>query len=251
MNLIKAIRLKQKKGLVPVIAEIKRRIPKLAKERSLERDLRDAGVFARLYSEGGAVGISLVAEKKHFGGQPEIDIPSVLGSVKLPLLIKDFIFDKEKVDFYVKLISKIGKKELSRVTMVLISHRIKMNVEELARYIYKQGISVLIETRGIDDLKFITLPERIPLMIGINNKNIDELETDKDKVKLTKKLMSDYRGIIGKTIFISESGHRRSRDVRISIEAGADAVLVGTAFMQAEDPTDIVGNFVNALRKES
>ena len=171
--------------------------------------------------------------------------------VELPLLIKDFIFDKRKVDFYVKLVSQVGKEALSRTTLLLISHKAKVKVEELTRYIFEQGMSVLIETRGIDDLKSITFQKRTQLMIGINNKNIDELEMNKEKVKLTKKLMSDYRGVIGKTIFISESGHRGPSDVKTSIEAGADAVLAGTAFMQAEDPTDAVKGFVNALKKES
>jgi indole-3-glycerol phosphate synthase len=245
MTLVQSIQQKKEANVVPIIADIKRLIPKLVAERGIVPDKRDAGMLSRLFYLGGAAGISLVTERNHFGGQSEIDIPAVLNSVPLPLLIKDFILNKSTIDFYIKL---VGEGALARVTLLLHAHLLQGNLKNMLQHIHKRGMLALIETRGVDDLRYLKTLDDVPELVGINNKDIDDLERDKDKLRISREMVNEYRQVIKGSILISESAHRTSKDVRYSIEAGADAVLVGTAFMLSPQPTVTVSSFVNTLK---
>lgn len=250
MNLAESI-LKAKGRLeAPIIAEIKRIIPKLADEEGRPKDERSAARLAQMYQEGGASGISLVTETKYFGGQPEEDIPAVLQSTSLPLLIKDFILDEEKVNFYVELVSKSGKDYLGRVTLLLTAHWLGDRLPAMLNYVHSKGMLALVETRKPEDLGYLDSLSQSPKLVGINNKNIDELEKGGDRVKLTPGLANQYRTLLSDCLLISQSAYQRPEEVRRSIEAGADAILVGTAFMVAKKPVKTVASFVHALEKE-
>ena len=248
-DLPKAIETAKLKNIVPVIAEIKRLIPKYVEEKGMKKDLRDAGKLAVAYERGGAAAISVVTEKLFFGGQPTIDIPKILGSVSLPLLIKDFIKDESGVDYYRRIVGKINKHYIPRVTLLLDCERVKMNLMRLINYTLSNGFGVLAQTRRFEDLGRISFPEDGCLIIGYNNKDISILEKENNKVNLTKSLVRDYRLLIGKNILISESGHESCRDIKRSILAGVDAVLVGTAFMLAKNPMRVVHDFVHAYSR--
>jgi len=247
VNLAESILLAKGRREAPIIAEIKRTIPKLADEEGRPKDERDAAGLARMYQEGGAIGISLVTEAKYFGGQPEEDIPAVLQSTSLPLLVKDFILDEEKVDFYVELVSRLGKSYLGRVTLLLTVHWLGDRLPAMLSYVHSKGMLALVETRKPEDLGYLSSFSQSPRLIGINNKNIDELEKGEDRVRLTPELVSQYRKLLNDCLLISQSAHQRPEDVRCSIEAGADAVLVGTAFMVSKEPAKTVASFVHAL----
>ena len=247
MNLAESILKAKGGGEVPIIAEIKRVIPKLAEEEERPKDKRDAAWLSHMYQKGGAAGISLVTEAKYFGGQPEEDIPAVLRSTSLPLLIKDFILDEERIDFYVELIRRAGKEQLGRVTLLLTAHWLDSRLPAMLSYIHSKGMLALVETRKPDDLSYLGNYPRSPRLVGINNKDIDELEKGEDRVRLTPELVSRYRERLSDCLLISQSAHRRSMDIRRSIKAGADAILVGTAFMVSKKPTKTVASFVHAL----
>lgn len=251
MTLVESIIQARQKGVVPVIAEIKRVIPKLAAERGRGRDERDAAYLARCYQEGGAAGISLVTEKKHFGGQPEEDVPAVLRATFLPLLIKDFILDRARVDFYADLVASVDPGFIRRVTLLLIAHKLGNNLPFLFQYIRERGMLALVETREPADLDHLRGVSPPPQLIGINNKNIDELEMGDDLVQVTPEMIACYRQVVGKAIIISESAHRQAADVRRSFAAGADAILAGTAFLVSDYPAVTVANFVRAGEETS
>lgn len=243
MNLRESIVRQKQMARVPVIAEIKRRIPKLGNK---EPDRRDAGILARLYEAGGAAGISVVAEAEHFGGCPEYDIPAVLEATALPVLIKDFILDTATVDYYAKLISSSSSAFLKRVTLLIISHLAGDQAANLIEQVHCYGMLALVETRGLEDLPYISGLRHPPTLIGMNNKVIDMLEMDDNGVRLNSAMVSEYRKLGDHIVLISESAHLSPVDVRKSMEAGADAVLAGTAFMQARDPAVMVAQFVHA-----
>jgi indole-3-glycerol phosphate synthase len=236
--------------VAPIIAEVKRIIPKLADEEARPKDERSAAILAGMYQEGGAIGISLVTEAKHFGGQPEEDVPAVLQNTSIPLLIKDFILDEEKVDFYAKLVYKSGKDCLSRVALLLTAHWLGNRLPVMLRYIHSQSMLALVETRTPEDLQYLGHLKETTRLVGINNKNIDELEKGEDRLRLTLELVNRYRAVVGDCLLISESAHRRPEDVRRSIVAGADAILVGTPFMLSKQPARTVASFAHALESE-
>lgn len=242
MNLKQSINYSRAKGVVPIIAEIKRIIPKLAEE--IGRDKRDAAFLAGCYEQGGAAGISLVTEERYFGGQPEIDIPAVLRSTSLPLLIKDFVLDQERINFFMHLIQRVDRACLERVSLLLIAHMVGEDLPALLQHVHDCGMMALVETRYPGDLQYLGKQEPLPQLFGINNKNIDELEIGDDVIRVNPGMIDNYRKEVGDAIIISQSAHRTPADVRCSLTAGADAVLVGTAIMLADDPRSAVTSFI-------
>ena len=67
-------------------------------------------------------------------------------------------------------------------------------------------------------------------MIGINNRNLDDLSVD---VATTLELMPDVPA--GKTV-VAESGYDHREQIEELERVGVDAVLVGEALMRAGDP---------------
>lgn len=245
MNLIESIQNAKRQETLPIIAEVKRLIPKLAAEQGQLADTRDAGQLARLYEGGGAAAISLVAERPNFGGRPELDVPAVLQATSLPLLIKDFILDEWAVDYYADLVRRSADGNLARVALLLIAHKLEDRLPALLDCVRGTGFLALVETRHPADLDYLSGSVQPPRLIGLNNKNIDDLEKGPDLIRLTPPLIAEYRRRANQSLLISESAHSRPADAARSIAMGADAVLVGTAFMLAADPAEAVRQFVH------
>ncbi|KAF7963302.1 hypothetical protein AWV80_10950 [Cupriavidus sp. UYMU48A] len=80
-------------------------------------------------------------------------------------------------------------------------------------------------------------------MIGINNRSIKDLEVDGGTVSHTEHLAPLVpRGVL----LISESSMLSPDEVSRAWIAGADAVLVGTAFAKSADLTSTLKAFLNA-----
>ncbi len=246
MNLAQSLNKAKTAGIVPVIAEIKRLIPKLAEETHRPRDERDAGLLAKNYELGGAAGISLVTERRFFGGDPQKDIPAVLQATALPLLIKDFIFDETGVDHYARLVDSADNSQRSRITMLLIAHQLKDKLPAVLEHVQNYGMEALVETRGAKDFPYLKQLAGKINMVGINNKDIDDLERGKDAMRLTSETAAACRQVSGNALIVSQSAHRSTKDVLFSLANGADAVLVGTAFMLSSQPAETVASFVMA-----
>lgn len=245
MKLDIAIKQKQEQGLVPIIAEIKRCTPVVSKKN--KKDMRSAKLLAKAYEKGGACAVSIVCEKKYFGGQPELDIPDVLNTTTLPVLIKDFILEKEQVDRY-RYICSMSKRNLhEQICILLISHVLKDRLLTLARYSSESNMTPVIEIEKLSDLHYLqSLPPGTFLM-GFNNRDIHVLEARRNKTELSRQLILNIKKI-HRELLISESGHRTAEDVFRSIYAGADAVLIGRAIMEADNPTEKIRSLVFAQK---
>ncbi|MEM4189946.1 MAG: hypothetical protein QW544_05480, partial [Candidatus Caldarchaeum sp.] len=77
----------------PIIAEIKPSSPSMGKLRNVENVVEVAGQIER----GGAVGISVLTEPKHFNGSLKL-LTTVRQKTKLPLLMKDIIVDPVQIN---------------------------------------------------------------------------------------------------------------------------------------------------------
>src|SRR5690554_6711638 len=77
-----------------VISEIKFSSPSAGPIR--QRKAGDAVRIAGAYSEGGAAAISVLADRRGFGGSP-LDVRRVAGAVDRPVLYKEFVLDELQV----------------------------------------------------------------------------------------------------------------------------------------------------------
>jgi indole-3-glycerol phosphate synthase len=229
MKLTSAIRAAKENNKVPLIAEIKVYSPK-------DGDLlkgRDPGEIIFQYEKGGACAISVVTEPEHFKGNVDI-IKKIRKKTRLPVFRKDFIKKPEQIDET----KKIG----ANAVLLTVSMLSKEKLKELNEYAHQLELETVVEIHNEDDLE--KLNDIHPDIVGINNKDILMLEKGRDQIQPTLDLIAKVRNF---PIVLSESGMRSLKDIRIVIEAGADAVLMGTALLQAGNITDFVEEIVHII----
>ncbi len=207
-----------------VIAEIKVYSPKYG---DLLRN-RDVIDILEVYERCRCAGISYITEKNYFRGDFEI-FRRICRNSELPVLRKDFIVTKEEIE-------KTAEAEGSAV--LLIARILKENTAEFVDYSIDHGLESIVEVHSIGDIDY-ALESKTPI-IGINNRDIAILEKDDGSVKVTEKLAPLINSHATK---ISESGIQTKRDVEMALEY-VDAILVGTAFMRAENIEKKVMEFV-------
>lgn len=200
---------------VNLIAEIKKKSPSSRKNFFRKLDL--AGI-ANIYKAEGAKAISVLTDKKFFGGNV-LHINEVKRVVDLPVLRKDFIIDEYQ----------IYESRYFGADAILLIARI-LSVEEMKSFAHlatRINMDVITEVHDENDLEKALLSGAG--IIGINNR---DLETFKVSIENTLRLIPMVpKGIV----IISESGISTNDDIRRVREAGAKAVLIGGALLGAED----------------
>lgn len=222
---IEALKARGGQGYFPVIPDIKCRSPK---EGDLLRG-RNPLEIATLLKTAGAPVLSVVTESVHFGGSLQL-LSDIVRETGLPVLRKDFIKDKE--DLYET--KKAGAGAILLISSMLEENRLK----ELYREALQIGLEPLVEAHQEEEL---LLAEALGArLVGINNRNILDLEKDDGTVSSTRLLAAHKPS---GSFLISESGIRTEQDVLSARAAGADAALVGTALWMAEDMAATYGFF--------
>jgi indole-3-glycerol phosphate synthase len=224
----------KKAGKRPIIAEVKRRGLKAGEEK-VEIESADA---ANQMEKAGACAISVLTDEA-FSGRLE-DLKTVKLSVDLPVLRKDFIFD----DFQVYESYAFGANAILLIARFLSAARLN----ELAKKASSLGMEALIEIDSeskdkIFDADLDLTEISSASLIGINNRDLNTFEVnlatfEKIAPVVKPRLPADVP-------LVAMSGINSKEDARRMFEAGADALLVGTSIMNAEDIEDKVRNLVN------
>jgi indole-3-glycerol phosphate synthase len=171
------------------------------------------------YERGGAAALSVLTDERHFGGSLE-DLRAAREACDLPILRKDFI-----VDSY-----QLYEAALNGADAVLLIVRALEDRELAELYEAARGLDLdcLVEVHDEPELeRALALDADV---IGINNRNLDEGEVN---IATTYELMPDVPA--GKTV-VAESGISARSELEELERVGVDAVLIGSALMQAEDP---------------
>ena len=207
---------KEKAG-IPIIPDIKFISPK---DGDLMRG-RDPEEIALLLEALGAPALSVVTEEENFGGSIAL-LQRLANKVTIPILRKDFINSKDDLKRTVD----------SGASAILLMCAVQP--EKLLTELYEQalfiGLEPLVEAHTKEELLFVN--KLGAKLVGINNKNILELEKDNGMVATTSTLAQFAPK---DAILISESSIASHTQAHCAIEAGADAVLIGTAILQAEN----------------
>ena len=207
----------RKSGRVPVIVDIK---PVSPRDGNLlkQRNPLDLG---RSVKAAGACAVSVVTESGHFGGSIGM-LREVVRSCELPVLQKDFFSETSQV---------IESYEAGASAFLLI---MATTSDAVAQKLYRKGrqlgMEAVVEIHTAEELKRALKLE--PTIIGINNRDIQRLELDAGDVGITENLA---HAVPEEIVTISESSLLSRDDVQRAIKAGADAVLIGTAVLQADD----------------
>jgi len=225
-GLYRMIKQRKREKLNPVIAEIKVYSPK-------HGDLigkRDEMELLRAYERCRVAGISYITEKKHFKGDFET-FKKICKHSSLPVLRKDFVTSKSEIE---------RTSEVEASAILLIARILGEDTIEFVDFSIEHALDPVVEIHSAEDIK-IAIESKTPI-IGINNRDISNLEKDDGSVELTAKLSPL---IPDSFVKISESGISSLGDLKVAL-SHADAVLVGTAFMKAKNVEKAVKNFVEA-----
>ena len=105
---------------------------------------------------------------------------------------------------------------------------------------YSLGLDVLCEVHDEEEMKrMLALDVKI---IGINNRNLKTFEVNLETTKKLSDMVTDDMRKAGK-LLVSESGVSDTDDIKLLAKSRADALLIGTVLMEAENPCELISEF--------
>ena len=214
----------------PVITEIKAASPSLGTIRNQVNPKE----LAQAMEKGGAVGISVLTEPKHFNGSLSTLIQA-REAVKLPLLMKDIIIVADQIE----IASQIGADVVLLIEALFERGCCEMSVDKTIAFAHSRGLEVLLETHNEAEFKLAL--ESDADLVGINNRNLATLKID---LNTTREILKNHPKN-GK-IVISESGIKTKADLQFLRDCGADAFLIGSSIMLTDNIEEKVKEFVEA-----
>lgn len=201
-------------GRLNVIAEIKRASP----SEGVLRENFDPLQIARIYQNCGACAISILTEEKYFSGKIAY-LKQVRKVVDLPILRKDFIFEPYQL---------YESKFFGADAVLLIAEVLKeAGLSEFLAIAKRLELDCLVEVGNPEELEYAI--EQGAEIIGINKRNLHTLE-------VSAKLEADlFKNVPEGRVIVAESGIKTHRDYLAYKKLNVNAVLIGSAFMKAED----------------
>jgi indole-3-glycerol phosphate synthase/phosphoribosylanthranilate isomerase len=201
------------------IAEVKRRSPSAG-------DLRpdaDPAQLAAQFANAGAAAISVLVDER-FGGTID-DLRAARAATAAPLLGKGFFSTEEQL----RELRDAGADAI----LLILRDLDDATMARLLVYTQELGLDALVEAHDADELqRAMQLDAQV---IGINARDLSTFAIDRRK-QLELVARATVSPELGDRVVIAESGvHTRAQGAAAEL-AGADAILVGSALMQAPDP---------------
>jgi indole-3-glycerol phosphate synthase/phosphoribosylanthranilate isomerase len=197
------------------IAEVKRRSPSAG-------DLRPDADPARLaaqFANAGAAAISILVDER-FGGSFD-DLKAARAATTAPLLAKGFF--SEELDL---LKAKIAGADAA---LILLRDVDDQRAAALMSYARELGLETLVEAHDAAELqRAVGLEAEV---VGVNARDLSTFEIDRvTQLDLIARMKAHDM------VVVAESGvHSRAQGAAAEL-AGADAILIGSALMRAENP---------------
>ncbi|MCL2476717.1 indole-3-glycerol-phosphate synthase [Candidatus Bathycorpusculum sp.] len=214
----------------PIITEIKPASPSAG----IIRTNIDATQLAQDMQQGGAVGISILTEPKHFHGTLT-NLTQTRQATKLPLLMKDIILSPLQIDAA----ANLGADAILLIQALLERGYGQITIHELIEYAHAKDLEVLLETHS--EAEFLRATQTQADLIGINNR---DLATLKINLEVTQQILEKHKK--PQKPIISESGIQTVADLQFLRSYGADAFLIGSSIMLTNDVKSKVKEFVKA-----
>jgi indole-3-glycerol phosphate synthase/phosphoribosylanthranilate isomerase len=195
------------------IMEVKRVSPSEGKL----REGADPAAMARAY-RGAADAISVLVDGPYFGGS-YADLAAVRAEFSGPILAKDFVVDPRQVPE--------ARIHGADAVLVMLSVLDDGEAAEVIAEARRLGMDALVEAHDETEVRrALALGAEI---VGINNRDLKTLKVDLATTERLSPLVPKDR------LLVAESGIRGRADVE-RLSAHADAFLVGSSLMRADDP---------------
>ena len=225
-NSLKGELLKQESS--GIIAEFKRKSP----SKGEINNGVDLSVVVKGYVDSGASGLSVLTDKKYFGGSAEDMIEARKVNQNIPLLRKEFVIDPYQV---------IESKAYGADVILLIAACLeKSEIEKLAGEAKDLGMEVLMEVHSARELE--KLCNYIDF-VGVNNRDLKTFKVDiNTSEQLAGLIPADF-------VKISESGIEKPEDIVCLRRLGYRGFLIGENFMRSENPGTACSDFIGKIDK--
>ena len=208
-----------------IITEVKRSSP----SKGALAEIPDPARLAAQYVAGGASAISVLTERRRFGGSLD-DLVAVRAAVDVPVLRKDFI-----VTDYQLWEARAAGADLALLIVASLTDDELGHLMQVARTL---GLTPLVEAHTAAEVKRAL--DAGADLLGVNNRNLQTLEVDVNQFERLAGLIPT--GVVK----VAESGILTTSDVRLVADAGADVILVGEALVKHGDPETAVADFIAA-----
>ena len=217
----KTLVVREQQKLVSLIAEIKKASPSAG---VLVKDF-DHVKIAELYSSNGAACLSVLTEENFFLGNLNY-IKEIKKKIKIPILAKDFFIDPYQVPY--------SKSFGCDCILIILSALSERQSDEIYDEALKNKLSVIVEVHDEKEAEFALKYEEA--IIGINNRDLKNLQISLDNsVKIQKKL-SSHKGPI-----ISESGIKNRIDAQyIYDQTGIKNFLIGESLLVSGESEELI-----------
>ena len=212
-----------------LIAEVKRASP----SKGALASIVDPAALAEQYATAGASMISVLTERRRFGGSLD-DLVAVRSRVDIPVLRKDFMVDEYQffearangADVVLLIVAALGSNQLKDY------HDLTLEL----------GMRALVEVHTHDELERAF--EISPQIIGVNSRNLKTLDVDATVfAELIPRIPQEH-------VRVAESGISTRKEVEYAQNQGATAVLVGEALVKAGDSMAAVRELLGLDRLE-
>jgi indole-3-glycerol phosphate synthase len=210
---------------VAVIAEVKRRSP----SKGALAAIPDPAALARAYQDAGARVVSVLTERRRFGGSLA-DLDAVRAAVDIPVLRKDFVVSPYQV--------WEARAHGADLVLLIVAALEQQRLVGLLERIESLGMTALVEVH--DEAEVTRALDAGARLVGVNARDLRTLQVDRSTY-------CRLRPRLPRTVLtVAESGIRGPQDLLQYAAAGADAVLVGEAAVSGPDPRALVAELVTA-----
>jgi len=208
-----------------LIAEVKRSSP----SKGALAEIADPAALAADYEAGGATAVSVLTERRRFGGSLD-DLDAVRKAVRIPVLRKDFIVE----DYQVHQARAHG----ADLVLLIVAALTQDSLVRMHTLVRELGMTALVEVH--DDREAARAVDAGATVIGVNARNLKTLDVDPDTFSRLAPLLPDD------VVKVAESGITGPADAARYAAEGADAVLVGEALVTGGEPRRAAYDIVRA-----
>ena len=224
LKFLDELRNKNEVGKAGIIAEVKKASPSKG---IIKKDFNHIEI-AKEYEKGGAACLSILTDTPSFQGSPQY-LKDIRRNTKLPILRKDFIIDTYQI---------IESRSWGTDCILLIMKILKnKELSKCINFCNEMNMDILFEINSQEELERL-LPFN-PKMIGINNRNLENFETDiENSIKIKKNIPDDI-------LVISESGINDVKDISYLGKHNINNFLIGERLMRSKNISGELSKLVN------
>jgi len=213
---------------VVIIAEIKRASPS---EGAIRDGEFDPAAIARQYENAGASALSVLTDQEFFAGRLEY-LTAARNATSIQALRKDFIIDEYQL--------YEARAAGADAVLLIVAALPPVLLRDLLALTQALGMTALVESH--DEAELEVALQSGAEVLGVNNRDLRTFEVDLGTTERLAAMVPDDR------VLVAESGVHTREDIERLADAGAEAALVGTALMRAEDPGEALRGLTGVRR---